>query len=170
MQVGRSTAGRNTGEEMLFCSPSKGILNKQEVFEDIVRVVSDTPEDFEIVVGADSHVRNKWTSFVIAISLIRHRNGGTFFYHRFQQQHVTSLQQRIDMEALYAVSVASELREYLNERLLSVPIRLHFDVGQNGPTRKFVQKLEHLARSNDFEACVKPDAFGASVVADKFTK
>lgn len=153
-----------------FQSPTKGIMNKEAVFAEIARAVSKTPSEYEIIVGADSHLRNRSTSFVIAISIIRHQQGGTFYYHQFKERHLPSLQERIHMEAFCAVGVASELREYLKEKSICIPIRLHFDIGYNGPTNKFVKLLLRLAKANDFEANVKPFSFGASTIADKFTK
>lgn len=154
----------------VFKSPSKGLMNKHQVFEELERIIAKAPGKYEIVVGADSQLRRKNTSFVIAISFIRVGNGGTFYYQQFQEPRISSLQQRIYTEATYAVSLASELREYFSSRLISVPIRIHYDIGENGPTMKFVKRLVHLAQMNNFEAFVKPDSYGASVVADKFTK
>ncbi|MBO8164832.1 MAG: ribonuclease H-like YkuK family protein [Brevibacillus sp.] len=145
-------------------------MEKGQVFADIEQAVSSMPRGYEIVVGADSQIRNRQTSFVIAISVIRIGSGGTFFYYRFQEQHVSSLQQRVYMEAFHAVCLAAELREYLKDRMLPVPICLHFDIGPNGPTNKYVKLLLQLAKANDFEAHVKPNSFGASSVADRFTK
>lgn len=163
------TSVRKEGFDV-FKSPSKGLMNKQQVFEDMERFIAKAPGKYEIVVGADSQLRRNNTSFVIAICFIHVGKGGTFYYQQIQEPRISSLQQRIYTEATYAVGMASELREYFTNRLLSVPIRIHFDIGENGPTMKFVKRLVHLAQMNDFEAFVKPDSYGASVVADKFTK
>ncbi|MGC5326757.1 ribonuclease H-like YkuK family protein [Brevibacillus sp. SYSU BS000544] len=154
----------------VFKSPSKGLMNKQQVFEELARAMTKAPGKYEIVVGADSQLRRKNTSFVIAICFIHTGNGGTFYYQQFQEPRISSLQQRIYTEATYAVSMASELREFFHECHITVPIRIHYDIGENGPTMKFVKRLIHLAQMNNFEAFVKPDSYGASVVADKFTK
>ncbi|WP_139492628.1 ribonuclease H-like YkuK family protein [Brevibacillus dissolubilis] len=145
-------------------------MEKEEVFAEICRAVSEGSHEFEIVVGADSQVRNKGTYFVIAVSLIRISQGGTFFYHQFKERHLSSLRERIYMEAFHAVGLACELREHLKEQGIVLPIRLHFDIGPNGPTNKFVQMLLKLAKANDFEAFIKPFSFGASTIADKFTR
>ena len=153
-----------------FQSPSKGLMNKEAAFAEIARIVSKNPSEHEIIVGADSQLRNRSTSFVIAISVIRQHVGGTFFYHQFKERHLPSLQERIYMEAFCAVGIASELRVYLKDRQIQMPICLHFDIGHNGPTNKFVKMLLCLAKANDFKASVKPYSFGASTIADKFTK
>lgn len=153
-----------------FHSPTKGPLNKQAVFTNIEQTVSHMTDQYEIIVGADSQLRSHGTSFAIVISLIHIGRGGTFFYHKFLERRVSSLQQRIYLEAFYAVGLASELRDYLHNQNIEVPIRLHFDIGRNGPTNKFIQYLLHLASANNFAANIKPDSFCASTIADKFTK
>lgn len=170
IQVEESSEKKEGSHFDWFKSPTKGLMNKEQVFADMERVISMAPGEHQIIVGADSQQRRKSTHFVIAISFIHVGSGGTFYYQQFQIPRISSLQQRIYTEAFYAVGLASELREYFKNRMFAVPIRLHFDIGENGPTIKFVKRLIHLAKMNDFEACVKPDSYGASVVADKFTK
>lgn len=153
-----------------FHSPTKGPLNKEAVFSNIEHSVSSMTNQYEIIVGADSQLRSRGTSFAIVISLIRPGHGGTFFYHKFQERRYSSLQQRIYQEAFYSVALASELREYLQSQSITIPIRLHFDIGRNGPTKKFIQYLLHLAEANHFKADIKPFSFCASTIADKFTK
>lgn len=168
--MGLGSLARPSGEFTCFHSPTKGRLEKEELFADLERTVSLGTDTYEIIVGADSQQRRSVTSFAIVISLIRPGKGGTFFYHTFQERRVSSLQQRIYLEAFYALGVASELRDYLQTRRVEVPIRLHFDIGVNGPTRKFISNLLHVAKSNNFEAEIKPDSFCASTIADLFTK
>ncbi len=153
-----------------FHSPTRGLLNKEAVFSNIEHTVSSSTGQFEIIVGADSQLRSRGTFFAIVISLIRLGQGGTFFYHKFQERRYSSLQQRIFQEAFYAVGLASELREYLKSQSIDIPIRLHFDIGRNGPTHKFIQSLLSIAETNHFRAEIKPHSFCASTIADKYTK
>ncbi|MFY0544716.1 ribonuclease H-like YkuK family protein [Brevibacillus sp. H7] len=153
-----------------FHSPTRGLLNKEAVFSNIEHAVSSSTGPFEIIVGADSQLRSRGTFFAIVISLIRLGHGGSFFYHKFQERRYSSLQQRIFQEAFYSVGLASELREYLKSQHIDIPIQLHFDIGRNGPTHKFIQALLNIAETNHFRAEIKPHSFCASTIADKFTK
>jgi len=153
-----------------FHSPTRGQLAKEDVFSHIEQTISTLSGPFEIIVGADSQLKSRGTFFALVITVIRSGHGGTFFYHKFQERRYSSLQQRIFQEAMYAVGLASEVREYLRERNHDTPIRLHFDIGRNGPTRKFIQSLLSLAETNHFRAEIKPNSFCASTIADKFTK
>lgn len=153
-----------------FHSPTRGQLAKEDVFSHIEQTISTLSGPFEIIVGADSQLKSRGTFFALVITIIRAGHGGTFFYHKFQERRYSSLQQRIFQEAMYAVGLASEVREYLRERNHDTPIQLHFDIGKNGPTRKFIQSLLSLAEINHFRAEIKPNSFCASTIADKFTK
>jgi predicted RNase H-related nuclease YkuK (DUF458 family) len=168
--VGVTSANQQPVQFDSFHSPTRGLLNKETVFSNIEHTVSSTTDQYQIIVGADSQLRRRSTFFAIVISLIRIGHGGTFFYHQFQERRYNSLQQRIFQEALYAVGLASELREYLRCQNIDIPIRLHFDIGRNGPTHKFIQSLLNIAETNHFRAEIKPDSFCASTIADKFTK
>ncbi|MGG1657830.1 ribonuclease H-like YkuK family protein [Brevibacillus sp. NRS-1366] len=153
-----------------FHSPTRGLLPKKDVFSHIEQTITTLSGPFEIIVGADSQLKSRGTFFALVITVIRSGHGGTFFYHKFQERRYSSLQQRIFQEAMYAVGLASEVRQYLRDRNHDTPIRLHFDIGRNGPTRKFIQSLLSLAESNHFRAEIKPNSFCASTIADKFTK
>ncbi|MFG0214470.1 ribonuclease H-like YkuK family protein [Brevibacillus porteri] len=153
-----------------FHSPTRGLLAKEEVFSHIEHTISSIGGPFEIIVGADSQLKSRGTFFALVITVIRPGHGGTFFYHKFQERRYSSLQQRIFQEAMYAVGLATEVRQYLRDHHLDTPIRLHFDIGTNGPTRKFIQSLLSLAETNQFRAEIKPNSFCASTIADKFTK
>nr|WP_202890516.1 ribonuclease H-like YkuK family protein [Brevibacillus brevis] len=145
-------------------------MAKEEVFSHIEHTISSIGGPFEIIVGADSQLKSRGTFFALVITVIRPGHGGTFFYHKFQERRYSSLQQRIFQEAMYAVGLATEVRQYLRDRHLDTPIRLHFDIGTNGPTRKFIQSLLSLAETNHFRAEIKPNSFCASTIADKYTK
>lgn len=153
-----------------FYSPSRGKLAKHDVFSQIEQTITSTLGPFEIIVGADSQLKSRGTYFALVISVIRPGHGGTFFYHKFQERHYASLQQRIFQEAMYAVGLATEVRQYLRDHQLDTPVRLHFDIGTKGPTRKFIQSLLALAETNHFRAEIKPNSFCASTIADRFTR
>jgi len=46
---------------------------------------------------------------------------------------------------------------------------IHADVGENGLTKDMIKEVIGLIRGNGFEAKIKPEAFAASVVADRFS-
>ena len=48
-------------------------------------------------------------------------------------------------------------------------VEIHVDIGQKGPTRELIAEVVGMIRGNGFNVKTKPDAFGASSVADRHT-
>ena len=49
-------------------------------------------------------------------------------------------------------------------------IEIHLDVGRNGETKTLIKDLVSQIVGSGFEAKIKPEAYGASQVADKHCK
>ena len=69
-----------------------------------------------------------------------------------------------------------DLRETLEKKFQESPEEfnyqfryIHADVGEGGKTKDMIKEVVGLIKSNGFEAKIKPEAFAASVVADRFT-
>jgi len=48
-------------------------------------------------------------------------------------------------------------------------LEIHIDVGSLGPTRDMIKEVVGMVTGNGFVAKTKPEAWGASTVADKHT-
>ena len=46
---------------------------------------------------------------------------------------------------------------------------IHADVGENGATKDMIREVIGLIGGNGFEAKIKPEAFAATCVADRFS-
>ncbi|MCK4816393.1 hypothetical protein KA005_11550, partial [bacterium] len=46
-------------------------------------------------------------------------------------------------------------------------LEIHIDVGPLGPTREMIREVVGMVNGNGFTAKTKPEAWGASTVADK---
>jgi len=46
---------------------------------------------------------------------------------------------------------------------------IHADIGENGQTKDMIKELTGLIRGNGFEPKIKPEAYIASVVADRYS-
>jgi predicted RNase H-related nuclease YkuK (DUF458 family) len=44
------------------------------------------------------------------------------------------------------------------------------DVGTRGDTRDLIREMVGMVAGSGYDALIKPDSFGATKVADKFTK
>jgi predicted RNase H-related nuclease YkuK (DUF458 family) len=49
-------------------------------------------------------------------------------------------------------------------------VEIHVDVGQQGETRALIREIVGMVTGSGYRARIKPESFGASSVADKFTK
>ncbi len=155
---------------MDFISPSKGVLTFDQVFEDIISYASEFPEDsYSLIVGTDSQLRDE-TCFVTALIVHRLGKGGRFFYTRSHDSYARSLRQRIFYEASLSLSVASLLTEKLAESGQELDMEIHLDVGNNGATKNLVKEVVGMVNGSGYLCRIKPDSYGASSVADRYTK
>ena len=106
-----------------------------------------------------------------AIIIHRVGKGARYYYRRFNKNYMHNLRQRIYYETYLslevAMMVAAKLAENGDSRL---NVEIHLDVGQQGETREMIREVVGMVIGSGFQAFIKPDSFGASKVADKFTK
>lgn len=158
---------------MDFISPSKGRLTFAETYEDVINYVDEEPEEqYRLIIGTDSQTHaGQEVTFVTAIIIHRVGKGARYYYRRFNKNYMHNLRQRIYYETYLslevAMMVAAKLAENGDSRL---NVEIHLDVGQQGETREMIREVVGMVIGSGFQAFIKPDSFGASKVADKFTK
>jgi len=71
--------------------------------------------------------------------------------------------------------LALHLRETFEEKVKNLTNTLnyqfryiHADIGENGATRDMIKEVTGLIRGNGFEPKIKPEAYVASTVADRY--
>lgn len=151
-----------------FLSPTFGALTLSVVAEKIWQFLSQDAEGvYQIIIGSDSQARQKESDFVAAIVVHYRGHGGIYFWTKRRYQRFATLRERIYQEALLSLEVASSLVEELHRhRVLDFNLEIHVDIGLNGETRKFVREVVGLIQGNGFRVKTKPEAYGASTVAD----
>ncbi len=155
---------------MEFISPTKGRLSLDEVFAEILEYIFRFPEDnYRLIIGTDSQLRET-TCFVTALIVHRQGKGGRYFYTRKYDQHARSLRQRIFYEASLSLSVASLFTEKLAEFGSEFNMEIHLDVGNNGATKTLVKEVVGMVNGSGYLCRIKPESYGASSVADRYTK
>lgn len=158
---------------MFFTSPSMGQISFQELFDDLVGYTNQYPDDtYKLIIGTDSHsFLNDSVIFVTAVVVHRIGKGGRFYYHKQKTRYMESLRQRIYYETFLSLEVATRMTEQLaqnGETRLNVEI--HLDVGEKGETRDIIKEVVGMVIGSGYQACIKPDSYGATTVADRFTK
>ena len=152
------------------------ILGAELGLDEVVRAISDfvklkPQRKYKIIVGTDSAARSD-VQFVTAVTIWRVGNGGIHFWTRSEKTHCHDLRERIYKETMHSITLAEELRGQLKEKLgdeFFWDDQIHIDVGENGPTREFIDTVVGMVRGYGFDAVIKPYSFGASIVADRHT-
>jgi len=158
---------------MLFTSPSKGQVTFHKMFEDLVSYTNEYPdESYKLIIGTDSHsLLNESVIFVTAVVVHRIGKGGRFYYHKQKTCYMESLRQRIYYETFLSLEVATRMTEQLAQNgNCQLNVEIHLDVGEKGQTRDIIKEVVGMVIGSGYQACIKPDSFGATTVADRFTK
>ncbi|EPZ53208.1 ribonuclease H-like YkuK family protein [Alicyclobacillus acidoterrestris] len=173
---------------MLFLSPTRGMLSLEDVAYDILRERSTHADaDYKLVVGTDSqlHGNGSVATFVTAIILHRAGRGARYFVHKSIHEHLYSLRQRMFTEAALSLQTSGQLMEQLQSRsqqeafpISHFPARyssewhveVHLDMGERGETKQWIREIVAWIEANGYEVRIKPDSYGASTVADRYTK
>jgi len=157
-----------------FYNPSRGNLELSQVVEEIFYYIKDKPEKFyDIIVGCDSSSGEE-PHFPLAVVVLRQGQGGRFFLKRinYKKRKFYNWKQRVLEEVLLSCTLALFLKEKLEERLNPANYQfryIHADIGENGATKDMIREVTGLIRGNGFEPKIKPEAFAASTVADRYS-
>lgn len=167
-------------ENIKFESITHGSLTHLEVLQQIKIFLNEAPEkEYSLVIGSDSHeevgssLNNRKIKLVTAILVHRRGFGGKYFWIRKNNTRIHSLREKIYAETLLSLSFAREfvplLRDYLEGARATYDLEIHIDVGEKGDTREMIKEVVGMVTGNGFVAKTKPEAYGASYVADKHT-
>jgi predicted RNase H-related nuclease YkuK (DUF458 family) len=156
---------------MFYYSPTKGKLTFEQVFEDLYQFIKDNSDSkFKLIVGTDSQSGEE-VCYVTAIVILREGKGGRFFYSRERERVKLSIKQRILYEVSRSLGVAARLTQRLAESgVADLNVEIHLDVGENGKTKELIRDVIGMVTGSGFGARIKPESYGASKVADRYTK
>lgn len=158
---------------MYFESPSRGSLSLDETYAEITSYVDEKPkEQYKLIIGTDSHPHfRKDVCFVTAIIIHRVGKGARYFFRRQRHRYMESLRQRIYYETFLSLEVATLVTAKLAQNgHARLNIEIHLDVGEKGDTKELIREVVGMVVGSGFQACIKPESFGATKVADKYTK
>ncbi len=162
-----------------FYNPTRGKLLLEEVIEEIILYMQKKPgKNYDVIVGCDSS-SDEDPLFPVAIVVLRKGEGGRFFlkkihFKKNERKRFKNWKMRILEEVTLSCELALVLREKLEGRILSLGDAnyefryIHADIGKNGATKDMIKEVTGLIRGNGFEPKIKPQAYVASGVADKY--
>jgi uncharacterized protein len=155
-----------------FISPTHGELDFDGVLDKLLAYLGDEPGlEYELIIGTDSMPQQQTEAeFVSAIVVHRKKSGGIYFWTKRHETKLHTLRQRIYQEALHSIKMAEQLISKLKERsIIEFNLSIHVDVGPNGETKKMMQEIVGMVKGNGYSVKTKPEAYGASSVADRHT-
>ncbi|EGL83810.1 protein of unknown function DUF458, RNase H [Caldalkalibacillus thermarum TA2.A1] len=156
---------------MSFISPTLGTLSLEEMVRNIAAFINEDPQaKYKVVIGTDSHTGSLSTLFVTALIIHRLGKGARFYYQKRSMRKMTDLRHRIYLETELSLKLIDSLKACGLFFVLSEwPIEVHIDIGKQGETRQLIQEVVGWVTSVGYVAKIKPESYGASSVADKFT-
>ena len=154
-----------------FNSPTHGQLGFAEVVKKIAEYMEEVPDrKYRVVIGTDSQVHNREEAdFVSALIVHRVGSGGIYFWTREKRKKPYALRERIYEEATRSMGLAEEFLQAFKEQVLEYDLEIHVDVGRLGETRAMINEVVGMIRGSGFEVKIKPEAYGAQTVADRYT-
>lgn len=156
-------------------SPTYGNLTIAETIGKVSDFIKSHPGDYKFIVGTDSQMYGNTTVFVTALIVHRVGKGAIYFYDKNIIRRKYDLASRMFTEAGYSIELASKIVDEINNQHCPFcddisKLEIHIDVGQNGDTRDVLSAVIGMVKGSGFNVKVKPDSYGASTVADKYTK
>ncbi len=160
-----------------FISPSLGELTIEEMLVEVVKFMRESPDvAYTLVIGTDSQIKREngiqEVDFVTALVIHRHGKGGRYFWYKVKDKKIYSLREKIYTETYFSLEWAQKLVPLLEEAIMDLApyeLEIHIDVGEVGPTREMIKEVVGMVTGSGFIAKTKPQSYGASVVADKYT-
>ena len=152
-----------------FYNPTKGKLTLAEVVAEISEYMSEKPDkSYDIIVGCDSSSEEE-PHFPVAVVVLRKGEGGRFFlkkvrYPTSEKKKFYNWRQRVLEEVWLSCQLALILREKIGKKVRYI----HADIGEGGQTEDMIREVTGLIRGNGFEPKIKPEAYVASIVADRY--
>jgi len=146
-------------------------MDFKEMMRDIVAYIKGLPtSSYKIIIGSDSQVKSD-TSFVTAVIVHRLGKGARYYYRKKTQRKIKSLRQKIFYETALSLEVGGMVHRYFAESGFDdLSVEIHIDIGAYGESKDLIREVVGMVTGSGFRAKIKPEAYGASSVADKHTK
>lgn len=158
-------------KDTIFHSQTKGLISLDEVIKEIVLFIKKEPQCYyKVIIGTDSEACD-CTVFVTAVIVWRVGNGAIHFWTKSEPCRFSSFRDRIWQEAMNSITLAQEVRTrlktVLGDDFFWDGNEIHVDIGREGKTKELIDGVVGMIKGYNFEPVIKPEAFGASIVADK---
>lgn len=157
---------------MYLNSPTKGQLTFDQMMSDMMRYITGLPSSsYKIIIGTDSQVIKGSTHFISAVIVHRLGKGARYYYRKKTHRKIKSLRQKIFFETALSLELGGLVaKKFAESGCEDLKVEIHIDAGTHGETKELIREVVGMVTGSGFRARIKPDAYGASSVADRHTK
>lgn len=164
-----------------FQNTTERSLSLEEVFQRVLRFISFDPNgQFRFMIGTDSQVYSKHTTFVTGIVIQRMGKGVWACYRKVKDKKM-GLREKITTETSHTQRVASyfdiekigQMRDLISKfpgSTLTTECHLDIGLGTKNKTSIFVNEMMKVIEATGYQAKIKPNSFVASHYANYYTK
>lgn len=159
---------------MFLNSPTKGRLTFEQMMEDMLGYITGLPSSsYKVIIGTDSQVARGNTLFITAVIIHRLGKGARYYYRKKSHRKIKSLRQKIFFETALSLELGGMVAKRFADLGCDdedLKVEIHIDAGTHGETKDLIREVVGMVTGSGFRARIKPDAYGASSVADRHTK
>lgn len=143
-------------------------------YEEIKEAIRESSTDSAIYIGADSQrfaVRGTMMAAYVTVVIIHHgsKHGGSMFKQVRIERDYGQIRYRLMNEVMMASETAMQLTDVIGNR----PFEIHLDISPNPDNKSssvIKEAIGYIKGTIGIDPVVKPDAFAASTISDRFTK
>jgi predicted RNase H-related nuclease YkuK (DUF458 family) len=155
-------------------------FSEEHVFDWVTATKLDRENEYQVIVGTDSHMQGRSFRFITVICVYRVGKGGNYYYletyeprdRYVQGARGKKVKGNQKMRMFNEVERSVALAETLFEKTGVLPV-VHIDASPASMkefTSEFSDQLKGYVTASGYECVLKPDSFVANAVADKHTK
>lgn len=163
-----------------FQSSTYGSVSLEEVIDHLRSFLEENPQaQYGLVIGTDSQEKSesgngkKSVNLITTVIIHRRGFGGRYFWQAKKAYNIHTLREKIYAETFASLDFATYFvplfKKSLNGKSPEYDLEIHVDVGEHGDTRDMIKEVVGIVTGNGFVAKTKPEAYGASHIADKHT-
>lgn len=154
---------------MIFTSPTYGKVDFNKVIKLIKNYINKHPtKQYLIAVRSDSQTYYLTTTYTSVIVVHHIGNGGVYFYRNIKEKSV-EIKQRLINETTKSLELAIKLNEKF-PRFENAKIEIYCDLSENGKSNSVIKQATGMLKGCGFKYRIKPEAYAANNVADKYSK
>ena len=148
----------------------KNFQGESVSLQDIISL-ADKDCEYQIFLGTDSQLHKNIRSVIYATCIILYKKGkgGAIFTKKKKTLISATLKERLMKEVWLSLEIAFELSTLLTK---NIELIIHIDVNKSTKYKSghYINELVSLVAGQGFKVIVKPDAWAAQSVADRFCK